>query len=1061
MNTSQPFRVVISFLVLSLVGLGVAPYLNVNLLPQHKSSILKIDFGLAQTPPQLVERYLTSPLENIFSRLSDLKTISSVSNYNRGQIILEFDYNTDMDFKRLEVFSLIRQIYPTLPFGTSYPQVTQENNQLAVSSSPLLIYSIHAPLALHQIKKIGEDNFQLYLSQVRGVDHIEITGAQSLQISVVYDPEKMLKYNITRSDIQEALVEYSDVQELGFIQSFSGNSLSLRINQPYIELSNLENLPLKMISKILDNEELENYTDTGVKTQIYLRDVAEIYQEEQSPSSYLRVNGLNAVNIIIWPQGNVNQLQLAKHIKNRIQELQKNISDNLNVSLEYDQTAYLYLELNKLYKRSFLSVTILLSMIVFIKLSIRYLFVLVGSLLVNLSLAILFYHLLSIEIHLYSLAGITLSLGFILDNSIIMVDHLHKKKNSRVFIGVLGASLTTISALLLIFLLPLEDRLNLSEFVLVIVINLFASLLVALFFTPALYNLIFPEDSLILNFPKAKKKQECTGGRNWFSHVYYKMLLTIHRFRFLFGICLILLFGIPVFMMPAQLVGQKWYNNTLGTPEYQENIRPYLDKILGGTLRLFVQDVFENASYRTLEKTKLIIRAEMTQGATLTQMNDIVREIEYYLQTVEGIDKFISQVHSGQLAQIEISFQQEYENSPMPHKLKSRLIIHSQNWGGVSWVIQGVGEGFANNQDTEFASFRVIFKGYQYEELDKQVQNLARQLLAHKRIQQVNTHDRLNRNEKFGQEFALNWNKHTHFTQRIYLSSIQDALDFYSLISQASLSLNINHKPTPVLIKSKNAKAFTLHQLTEGKISLPSEEELLLSTQTTLIQQNINNALHKEDRKYIRIIGFDYYGGHQFGKKYLKDVLEEINLEIPPELFEENASSSVDKTSRQYSLIIILIIAIYLICSILFESLKQPFLIILTIPVSFIGLFSAFAWGNFYFDQGGYAAFILLGGLVANASIFIINDFNNLQYIKTHNERVIKAILGKAQPILLTILSTSLGLLPFLTEGETEVFWFSLAIGSIGGLIFSLFVVFICLPVWMLKKDSYQNDQSN
>jgi len=133
------------------------------------------------------------------------------------------------------------------------------------------------------------------------------------------------------------------------------------------------------------------------------------------------------------------------------------------------------------------------------------------------------------------------------------------------------------------------------------------------------------------------------------------------------------------------------------------------------------------------------------------------------------------------------------------------------------------------------------------------------------------------------------------------------------------------------------------------------------------------------------------------------------------------------------------------------DSLRQPFFIILTIPISFIGLFLIFSLFDFPFDQGGYAAFVMLGGLVVNASIFIVNDLNNAR-LKHYNRSVIKSVLGKAQPILLTILSTCFGLIPFLVEGESEVFWFALAIGTIGGLVFSVVGVFLCLPVFLSIK---------
>nr|WP_009035949.1 efflux RND transporter permease subunit [Indibacter alkaliphilus] len=95
---------------------------------------------------------------------------------------------------------------------------------------------------------------------------------------------------------------------------------------------------------------------------------------------------------------------------------------------------------------------------------------------------------------------------------------------------------------------------------------------------------------------------------------------------------------------------------------------------------------------------------------------------------------------------------------------------------------------------------------------------------------------------------------------------------------------------------------------------------------------------------------------------------------------------------------------------------------------------------------------MLLGGLAVNAAIFIVNGLNNKK-IGVYNRRVVKAVGGKAVPILFTILSTCFGLIPFIMEGQNEIFWFSLAIGTIGGLVFSVVGVFLALPVFLWRKD--------
>jgi len=121
----------------------------------------------------------------------------------------------------------------------------------------------------------------------------------------------------------------------------------------------------------------------------------------------------------------------------------------------------------------------------------------------------------------------------------------------------------------------------------------------------------------------------------------------------------------------------------------------------------------------------------------------------------------------------------------------------------------------------------------------------------------------------------------------------------------------------------------------------------------------------------------------------------------------------------------------------------------------FIGVFLTFYLFGFNFDQGGYASFVLLSGVSVNSALYIINDFNNLRAQYANKDSVwlyFKAFNYKIVPVILTITSTIVGLLPFVWDGQNEVFWFSFAVGSIGGLMFSLIGIYLYLPLFTLKR---------
>ena len=148
---------------------------------------------------------------------------------------------------------------------------------------------------------------------------------------------------------------------------------------------------------------------------------------------------------------------------------------------------------------------------------------------------------------------------------------------------------------------------------------------------------------------------------------------------------------------------------------------------------------------------------------------------------------------------------------------------------------------------------------------------------------------------------------------------------------------------------------------------------------------------------------------------------------------------------------------IFFTCSILFESLRQPLVIISLIPISFIGTFLTFYFSGVNFGTGGFASLVLLSGLVVNAAIYVINEYNgfvnrNLGRLNRINpvRLYVKAYNHKIIAVLLTIISTVLGLIPFLIDGpKAEEFWFSFAIGTIGGLLFSIIALVFFMPILM------------
>ena len=1030
-----PFRILIVFVVVSILGLAVIPMLSVDLNPKEKSPILSISYGINNASPEIVEKLATSPLEGAFSRLSELKEINSTSNYNGGYITLTFDKKSDMEMKKFEISSMIRQIYPQMDSRVSYPVVAQSSQARSDEKTPILTYSVNGPFASFEIKKIAEDILKPALTRFEEVEEVNVRGANDLQLFVTYDIQKMQAFGVTRSQVENSIRSAFGLTFPGAVMNNQGKTLFVQVDRSLKEKDQLE----RLVVSELDGMEVR------------LRDVASLTLEEAEPSQYYRINGNNSVTLSVFNRDGVNKVLLAQNLKLAIQDAGALLPAGFEVRLENDDTEFLEKELSKIYKRSGLSILILVVFIFLINRNIKYLSILFLGILANLSLCAIVLYLLKVDIHMYSLAGLTISFGLIVDNAIIMIDHLHKHRNRKVFLALLAASMTTIAALMIVFFLPEEDRRNLTEFSIVVSVMLGISLLIALVFTPAFYQVMFKESvskGRKLTIPKLRTRVKALRR-------YESGIAWTARYRKTFLTLLILLFGTPIFFLPAKWEEHEWYNKTVGNTFYQEEIRPYVDKALGGSMRMFVRGVYEKSGYREAAKTRLYVTCRLPFGNTLEQMDFIMREFETYLKDVEGIDQFVTSVYSGQSARIEITFKEAYEKGALPYQLKGKLSVKSTDWSGAQWNVYGVGQGFyTGGSSDQIPSYRVKMKGYNFDELERQANVLAEKLLVHKRIQEVKTNERMGYGEQKTEEYVLRLDQNKIALGQTNQYEVITALLDMSKPRGASTTLTLEDTNYGLVIRERKSGDFSKFDLEQKGLIGGENRVFKISDYGTLNKESTTNSLHKEDRQYIRIVAFEYMGSGKFGGEYLDEVLDEMKKVMPIgyEAKRDSYSWNYDQQKRQYSLLGLLIIGIFMICSVLFENLKQPIYIIVIIPISFIGLFLIFSLFDFYFDQGGYAAFVMLGGLAVNAGIFIVNDLNNRAQ-GLYNRNVLKSVAGKAIPILLTIMSTCFGLIPFIMEGQNEIFWFSLAIGTIGGLIFSMIGVFWVLPVLLWKRE--------
>ncbi len=1031
------FKIFIITLIAVILGAFFIPKLSVRLNPTHKKPSITVQYNWAGASSYAVENKITAVLEAGFSTIKGLQNISSKSSKESGYITLTFDKYTNIDIARFETATLIRQLYNKLPKQTTYPTISV-NKPDDDEATAFLSYAVNAPLTPFQIQEIVKNRIEPVIGAINSVDKTTVYGANPKEYVFTFNNDLLLSLGLTKNDLINALKTAFKKTELGRV-FYNDNYISISVN-PTATLKN-QHIPVKQIEERI----------------IYLDQLTTVKEVEQEAKSYYRINGKNAITLSIYATKNANTITLAKTIDKKLKELQKKLPQDLTIVKTYDSTQYLKSELQKIYNRTIYTVIILLVFILMVSKSIKYLLVTVLSLIANLGIAFLLYYAFNVQIQLYSLAGITISLGLIIDNSIVMIDHIRHQNNKRVFIPILASTLTTIGALSVIYFLDEKYRLNLTDFALVIIINLGVSLLIALFLIPALLQKI--------TLPLKKENSITSRLKNTFYKIYKKIILVQLKFKKLTILIIILAFGLPVFMLPQNLENnntwyKKAYNLSIGSEWYKENLRPHLDKYLGGSLRLFSYYVFESAFYNKNEETKLYVTASMEKGATVHQMNEVFLQIENYLQGFSPVKQFTTQIFSGNYARMEITFKDNYKNGSFPYVLKSRLVRKALDFGGIQWNVFGVGQGFSTGGSmADPINFIVKAKGYNYDALNAWADTLKYALEKHPRIKKVTVRENSMWQKKPLYEYRFSLDKERLALFNVHPLKLINQLKNLTLSKYQDLSLNSSGKYLPVRFESQDAKKFDVWHIKHTPLD-SLHKPVLLGDIATITKERQDENIYKENQEYIRIVEFQYTGAAKFGSKFLNKKLDELKTKLPIgftfERSERQWFFGDDKNNNYFFLLLLVMGIIYFICAILFESFKQPFIILSVIPISFIGVFLTFYMFDFNFDQGGMASFVLLSGITVNASIFILNTFNNLKkQFRNHNtiDLYLQAFKQKIFPILLTVFSTIIGFIPFVKDGQNEVFWFALGVGTMGGLLFSLIGILFYLPVFTLKKN--------
>lgn len=989
MRRLPAFSVILVFVVLSIVGAAMIPLLSLQYTPTEKKSSLTVSYAWSGASAKLIETEVTTVIEGLASAIEGVGGVRSISRKGAGSVTLEVKDRRQVERVRFELATRIRQVFDRMPAGVNYPAISGSSS--GGEMEPVLTWTVNADMPTAQIERYVQRNILDEISILPGVASVSLSGVTPVYREVAFDADRLKACGLQPSDLQQALLAaLAGAQVVG---TAGGLGVTLRYDAAD---DDLEGLPVGNVEGRI----------------IRLADVATVTDRERTPERYYRINGLNTINLTVYPEKGANTLAVCDAAKARMQELSAAFPERFAATITYDSSEYLRGEIHKILRRTFLSIAILLLFVLLSTRNLRYLAVVVAGLTANLLISFIFYVLFGLEIHLWSMAGITVSLGILIDTVIVMVAHYGYYRNRRVFLALLAAQLTTIGALSVIFLLPEGQRQGFTDFAAVVMVNLAVSLPVALLLIPALVDTLKMQEHQKSRSVRARRRT--VRWNQW----YRRYILFVQKWRWAAIVLVVLAFG--------------------------------------GSISLFLRHSHSNF-YRDTERPSLYIRASLPDGCTTAQLNEVVLSMENYLAQFEEIESFRTSVTSHSNASIVVAFRPGVEKTPFPAELKGRVIAKAADLGGANWSVYGVTEQNFNNNvgASSYKGQRIVVCGYNYDDLYRYCQSTVEHLSRNPRVSEPDIYGEVGWGRKLSSdEYYLSWDADALAVRGLSRTEAYAALRD-PLFSAHVGSVTAGDELRKVDLVSDRRKTFDVWNLKNEYLDVAGRP-LRFADVGSIERRRSGNDIHRRDHQYALTVAWDFIGNQTLAEKVIDEELDRLNKEVLPVGYRaEKARYSWNDDKEKNVLLLLLVVAIiYFICAILFESLLLPLAIIGLIPVSFIGCFLLFAATGNPFDQGGFASLVMLAGLTVNAGIYIVQEWR-LQ--DPPRRSFVKAFNHKIVPTLLTILSTALGLIPFLLDGPDEVFWHAFALGTIGGLAFSIIALVLFLPAWVSKDYSHNH----
>ena len=990
-ETSIRRPVLSTVMVLIIILFGIVGYssLGVREYPSVDNPIISVSASYPGANAEVIENQITEPLEQQINGIPGIRSLSSVSQYGSSRITVEFELSVDLETAANDVRDKVSRAQRMLPRDCDPPTVSKAD----ADAMPILMVALNSDKrSLLELSEIADLVVKEQLQTIQDVSSVGIWGEKRYCMRLWLDPVKMSGYGITPMDIKNALDKENVELPSGTIE---GNTTELEI---------------RTLGQMHTTEEFNNLVIKNDGTRVIR--FSDVGQAELSPrdiKSYMKMNGIPMVGVAVTPQPGANHINIANAVYERMKTMEKDLPEDVHYEYGFDNTKYIRASINEV-KSTLFEAFALVILIIFLFLR-DWRVTLIPCLVIPVSIIGSFFvmYLMGFSINVLSMLAVVLSVGLVVDDAIVMTENIYNRiekgmtpfqagieGSKEILFAVISTSITLLCVFIPIVFMEGQTGRLFREFAFVIAGAVVISTFAALTFTPMLSTKILV------------KREKQSWFYNWtepffegMNRGYSKSLDFILRNRWIALVLMIAAIGGCIWMWTA-------------TPS---EMAPMEDR------------------------SQVTVRTQGPEGVTYEYMRDYTERINDIVDSIMPDAKFVTaRVQSGG-GNIQITLKdiadRDYTQMEVFDKLSAA--VRKEN-DARSFVQQQSSFGGGRGG----MPVRYVLQATNIEKLQDVLPTFLQKVNDNPAFQMADA------DLKFSKpEVRISINREKANLLGVSTRDIAQTLQ-WGLSGQRMGYLYMNGKQYDIIGEINRQQRNTTQNLKSIYMRAGGGDMIQMENLVDLKEDIAPPKLYRYNRFVSATISAGLGNGYTLGQAL--DEMDKIAKETLDDTF-RTALTGESKDFRESSNSLLFafglaLLLIYLILAAQFESFKDPVIVMLTVPLAVCGALIFIRAGGQTMNIFSEIGIIMLVGLVAKNGILIVEFANQKQDAGIDKATAIRqAAVQRLRPILMTSISTVLGLLPLMfAHGEGSAGRIAMGTAVVGGMLISTFFTMYVVP---------------